>query len=217
MSLLPAIPPTYPYQRYIYTPTRLGSSTAGNLDTLKRDINILGAYTRVLMEGESRNGQLSAQPVSPLGNKYFINTGSTCEDSNKKKQSRFIYMNNVPDGTGVLYGKKGLVAGVLENVESMNPMALFKAFEKKTACQEVTMSVRDNNNVTGIEKHFVNESDIKDYNACWFADNRNPVTKESCRQGMTGTDDWLLRVYFTGVGAVGVYLLYHLLYKKKYR
>lgn len=217
MSLLPAIPPTYPYQRYIYTPTQLGSSTSGNLDTLKKDISILGAYTRVLMEGESRNGQLSAQTVSPLGNKYFISTGSSCEDSDGKKQARYIYMNNVPDGTGVLYGKKGLVAGVLENVEHMNPMSLFKAFEKKTACQEVKMSVRDNDNVTGIESHYVNDSDIKDYNPCWFVNNINPATKASCRQGMTGSDDWLLRVYFTGVGAIGVYLLYHLLCKKKYR
>jgi hypothetical protein len=214
-NLIPSIPPTYPYQTFIKTPTELGSSTAGNLDALKKDIKILGAYKDVLLKGES-----SAQTVSPLGNKYFIDTGSTCKDSNGESKPRFVYMNNVPDGTSIL-GGRGLLPGILGNLEHINPMAIFHAFDKSTDCQEITMPIRDNDNITGTETHHVNNSDIKDYSPCWFNTRINPVTNASCRQGMTTrnpfqTNDKLLQLYFTGISAVGVYILYNLLYKKKY-
>ena len=211
-----SIPPTYPYQNFIKTPTELGSSTNGDLSTLENDIDVLLAYKNVLLSGESIAQTIDA----PLGNKYFMNTGATCKDSNGTSQSRYIYVNNVPDGNNV-FGGRGLVPGVLGNIESMDPTALFNAFDTSPDCQQVTMAVRDNDNVDGTMTYYVNNSDLQDYNACWFSTGVNPVTNNSCSEGMTSrkpfrkSPDRLLQIYFEGITAVGVYLLYNMLYKKK--
>ena len=208
-------PPTYPYQQFIKTPTELGSSTRGNLDTLKNDIDVLVAYKDVLLSGDSK-----AQTIStPLGNKFFMKTGSNCKDSNGNKHPRYVFVNNIPDGSSI-FGGSGLVPGVLGNIESMDPTKLMNAFDMKSECQEITLEVRDNDNVVGTETHHVNNMDIEDYNPCWFATRVNPVTKASCSQGMTtrtpynNKPDQLLQLYFTGIAAVGVYLLFNVLYKK---
>jgi hypothetical protein len=173
---------TYPYSKYIKAPEQIGSSPKPN--ALGKNVAVLGDYVQVLVSGESR-----AQNVSPLGNKYFMNTGGKCKDLNGTTQTRHVFINNIPDGTMPFISSgmgmrmtsfEGLVPGVLGNMTYMNPFKIFRAFDKETPCQKIKMPVRDINNVTGEDEKYVCNSDIAEYNPCWFSDKRNPITNQKC-------------------------------------
>jgi hypothetical protein len=206
----------YPYSQYIKTPAELGASPAGNLTALGNDIGALIGYTQVLISGDS-----AAQSVSPLGNKYFLNTGGTCTDTNGQSQTRYIYMNNVPSGRIPLISSamgadmtqfRGLIPGTLESAAYLNPLVLLKAFSTDNTCQEITMSTRDTLNRDSVQSQYVNQHDIEEYDACWFDAKVNPVTGDTCREAMTTrSNDIIVQTYFLGVGALGIFLLYRLM------
>ena len=195
----------YPYHKFIKTPKEMGSSNAGTLAALGKDIGAMGAYVGVLTTGDSR-GHVGG--VGALGNKYFMKTGATCDAPNGK-QPRYIFVNNIPDGT---FAGKGLVPGAIENITYINPLKLFTAFSQGTSCQQITMETRDIKNATSTESQYVLNDDISSYNPCWFQDKKNPVTDESCREGMTMPKS--TRLYMVGVGMIGVYILHRLLHKR---
>jgi hypothetical protein len=197
----------YPYHKFIKTPKELGSSNAGTLTALGRDIGAMGTYVNVLTTGDSR-GHVGG--VGALGNKYFMKTGATCNAPNGK-QPRYIFVNNIPDGS---FAGKGLVPGALENITYINPLKLFTAFSQGTSCQQITMETRDIKNATSTESQYVLNDDISSYNACWFKNKKNPVTNETCREGMTMPKDTCAQMYLAGLGIVGIYILHRLLHKR---
>jgi hypothetical protein len=197
----------YPYHKFIKTPKELGSSNAGTLSALGKDIGAMGAYVDVLTTGDSR-GHVGG--VGPLGNKYFMKTGATCDAPNGKQQ-RYIFVNNIPDGT---FAGRGLVPGAIENITYINPLKLFTAFSQGTSCQQITMETRDIKNASSTESQYVLNDDIASYNPCWFQGNKNPVTGETCREGMTMPKDTTTQLYYVGLGIVGIYILHRLLHKR---
>ena len=209
---------TYPYSKYILSPGNLGASPSPN--ALGNDVRALISYVKVLVNGNS-----SAQSVSPLGNRYFMDTGGKCKDAAGVKQTRYIYVNNVPDGNIPFISSamgqnmssfKGLVPGVLGNIAYINPGKLFSAFDKETPCQKIKMPIRDINNNETVEEKYVSESDIKEYNPCWFSTRQNPVTKLPCREGMstyTIPDDKMVQVYAASIYLLGAYILFRLVQK----
>jgi hypothetical protein len=211
---------SYPYHLYIKSPNELGASTQGNITALKNDLNALFYYVNTLVTGYPKGG-------SPLGNKYFMNTGATCKDKSGATQSRSIYINNIPDGNIPLISSamganlsefKGLVPGVLGNMAYINPLKLFSAFSQSSSCQKITMETKDISNNTMQESKYVLDDDIAGYSACWFPNRRNPVTNQGCREAMTipssTPDDLLFHTYVLGMGLLGVYIMYGLLRKK---
>ena len=206
----------YPYYKYIKSPEALGASSKGNLSALGNDVKAITSYVGVLVTGHS-----NAQTVSPLGNKYFMNTGATCTAPDGSTQSRYVYINNLSSGSipfmqGVeLKNFQGLVPGVLEDMSYVNPLKLFTAFSKGTNCQQITMDTRDiDNNTRTDESEYVLNDDIADYNPCWFQGGVNPVTKRSCIQAMTLPRDPSVQLYATCIGIMGIYILFCLLRKK---
>ncbi len=214
---------TYPYSKFIKQPEELGSSPRAN--ALGKNISALGDYVQVLVSGNSR-GQSGG---GPLGNKYFMNTGGTCKDKDGTTQTRYVFINNVPDGTvpfissgmGVqLTAFEGLVPGVLGDLSYINPFKIFSAFDKETSCQKIKMPIRDITNATGEEEQYVCDSDIAEYNPCWFSDGHNPVSKENCGGGKNKNgmrlqysplpNDLIFKTYEYGIYLLGVYLLYRL-------
>jgi hypothetical protein len=192
----------YSYSSNIKPPSSLGVSDQGNLTALSNDIKALQGYVDVTISGDSR-----AQNISPLGNKYFLATGAKCTDTTGVEQDRYAFINNIPDGyTGI---GKGLVPGILENLDQIDPMKLFTAFSEDTTCQQITLSTRNENNKTGTESRYVSQADIADYNPCWFPDRKNPITSAKC-EGMQNyyPDDPVIKVYFWSLGAFAVYLMY---------
>ena len=185
----------------------MGSSNAGTLSALGKDIGAMGAYVDVLTSGNS-NAHVGG--VGPLGNKYFMKTGATC-NAPDGKQPRYIFVNNIPDGA---FAGRGLVPGAIENITYINPLKLFTAFSQGTSCQQITMETRDIKNATSTESQYVLNDDISSYNPCWFQDKKNPVTNETCTEGMTMPKNKTTQLYYAGLGIVGVYILHRLLHKR---
>jgi hypothetical protein len=206
---------TYPYHENIKTPEKLGVSDKGNLTALGNNIKAMQGYVGVLVTGDSK-----AQRASPLGNQYFMDTGTTCKDMNGDSQARYAYVNNIPDGTIPLISSamgqntsqyKGLVPGILEDMGYLDPASIFNAFQPETACQQITMATRDNENANSTESRYVTQADIKTYNPCWFPKKKNPVTNEKC-EGMANMNpkdkDLFLQFYILLLGLLLMYVLH---------
>jgi len=209
---------TYPYSSYILSPDKLGASP--NPKALGNDVKALAAYVQVLVSGRSK-----AQKVNPLGNKYFMDTGGKCKDDAGVEQTRYVYINNVPDGNipfissamgETMSSFQGLVPGMLGNMAYINPAKLFNAFAPETPCQKIKMPIRDISNNTTEQEKYVNNSDIKEYNPCWFSTRINPVTKVKCAQGMTTRtikDDKMIQIYTASIYLLGAYILFRMVQK----
>jgi len=223
----------YPYHTYIKPPDQIKSSSKGTLSALSNDIGALTSYVDVLVSGKSK-AQVGG---GPLGNKYFLNTGGTCNDENGTSQKRFVYINNVPDGDIPLISSamgapmtqfEGLVPGILEDLSYVNPAKLFNAFSETSTCQQITMEVKDISNNVTTESNYVVNDDIADYNECWFSSKVNPVTKQKCesgnknkknkkkkkgKEGMTNADTGIY-IYKVMISGIGLFILYSLLKKR---
>ena len=207
----------YPYSQYIKPPSQLGASTKGDMKTLGNNIGALQSYVGVLVTGHTR----ANVGGGPLGNKYFMDTTGKCKDQNGVEQSRYVYINNIPDGNipfissamgQTMSSFEGLVPGILGNIAYIDPTKLFTAFTDSTDCQKITMETRDvSNNITR-ESRYVTNDDIADYNPCWFPERRNPVTNVTCKEGMTNKPE--VTLYFAGLGGLGIYVMYCLLNKR---
>lgn len=139
---------SYNYADNIFDPAQLGVNGTNQkepMDQLFKDIGGLATYTDILTFGDNTMSKPFGvkQNIVPLGNKYFIKSG-TCGDESVEEcqgKDRYIYINNVPSGKipcldqmGInLPGTsfKGLVPGLLENLAYINPVAIFNSLAGK--------------------------------------------------------------------------------------
>lgn len=192
------IGPPYDYSGQIKVPAEMGMSAAG--DDLANNVGGLINYTKLLVEGGGKASRVN----TPLGNKYFLQSGAQCKDGNGNVQKRSIYINHQADGsmpfmssgTGFTFGSfKGLIPGLMSNIAQINPFQIVGAFTAgaRPACQKIRMSVlKGKRNATGVvtyeaseESAYVANVDIKGMNACWFPDQTNPITRRKCIQAFT--------------------------------
>jgi hypothetical protein len=183
--------PTYKYYEQIKTPDQLGMSSKGDISTLTKDVKGLLAYTSLLVSGNSN----ASVTKKPLGNQFFLKTGAKCKDiKTKNLVDRYIYVNNIPDGrfplvssiAGVDFKEfRGLVPGTLSNAAQINPLQMLQSFMtgSNPDCQEIEMSVVNNQNRVSREKHHVTTLDIQNIPPCWFSEKFNPVTRNKCGGG----------------------------------
>lgn len=121
------------YIKQIKTNRELGISSKPTLKALEKDIAGLINYTSLLTDGSGR----AKKGRGPLGNRYFLKTLSKCTVKNKdgQKTQRYIYIDNVPSGkikgltnaSGKSKNGAGLISGIIENVQSINPASFFTA------------------------------------------------------------------------------------------
>ena len=225
--------PDYEYWKQINTPSEMGMSSKGSISTIAADVAGLINYVELLVTGSGK----ASKTGGPLGPKFFLKTAGTCKDkSSGEIVDRYIYVNNVPDGSIPFISSamdlnfsefEGLVPGTMSNLSAMNPMLIFQAFMSGAhpECQEITLeTVDDNNNKTNETRH-VTTIDLKNMNACDFKPqyNSNPITGESCREAFTNRkrtkvpDDILVKLFYASLGLFGVYLLINLMKKIKQR
>ena len=242
--------PDYPYWKNIRAPSDLGMSSAGNLDTLGKDINGLIAYVEVLVSG---SGEASATG-GPLGNKFFLNPGGKCNSNsdasgNPILQDRYIYINNVPSGNipfvssgmGTNFSDfKGLIPGVMSNLNVLNPYTIMQSFMEGTTpqCQEIKMQTIGPTppptslptNAQGSESPYVSLADIGNMDACSFSNGTNPVTGRTCKESFEPMSeektkdeyytpvliyDPIAYLYFFSLGAIAIYIIYCLTCRKR--
>lgn len=220
--------PQYDYAKQIKTPNELGMSGKGTFDALGKNVNGMISYVELLVTGYSN----ASRTGGPLGNKFFLKTGALCTDkSSKKDVDRYIYINNVPDGSipfissgldGNFSTFKGLVPGTLSNVSQINPLQILQSFMagNKPECQPINMETITVNNVKGSEVRHLTTLDIQNIPACWFLNRVNPITKNTCKETFSNisdnniSEDIFTKFYFSTLGIFGVYILIKLFEKK---
>jgi len=220
---------TYPYNKNIRAPKSLHMGTSGSLPQLGRNLDGLVDYVEVLITGKG-----ASATGRPLGNKYFMKTGSKCKDEKTKKDvPRYMYINNVPEGglpmmpsvMGIdMKSFRGLIPGAISNMEALNPMAIMSAFTTGSTpkCRALTMETIDVNNRTGTETQFVADADIKELNPCnWGRHGTNPVSGEKCTEGFSDNTsvalprDVMAQFYFVCLGLLVIYMIYRLMVRGK--
>ena len=225
----------YQYWSKIWSPEskKLNMSSAGNLTALGNDVAGIAAYINILVSGKkSEAAKLpSGASSSVLGNKYFLNTGTHCKDSDNNSQKRYLYFNNIPDGkfditasSSLSMGDyKGLVPGVLEDIGKLNPIYLLTSFTSGSSskCSPVTLPV-GNAGEPGVdppncksskyrcETRYVNNNEIKNMHSSWF-DSTNaprPTIAENfdVQYPSDMPDDWTAKLYFSTLGLLGLYI-----------
>ena len=171
--------PGYDYWKSIKSPEDMGMSGGPSIRTLANDVGGLISYVEVLVTGDSD----ASKTGEPLGNKFFLKSISTCRnimanknlpdsESNPLIVPRYIYVDNVPDGTipfitqgadgAKLNGASGLIPGALGNLTAFSPSGFGRAFSmgNHPDCMPITLRTIDNDNNHGQETHFVAVSDI---------------------------------------------------------
>lgn len=227
---------SYEYAKYIKTPNNVGMSKKGG--DLDKNIKGINAYISLLLEGKSK----ASKTGGPLGNKYFLDTGLTCEldtDSNTEV-SRHLFINNKPLGVVPFISNdinkdlRGFIPGTIEKITELDPMSLVTSLtntdinDKK--CKEIEVQVIDVDNNVTTEKNYVAIEDIKEMHPCLFkksseSKGENPVTREKleCFSTMFKSDcnyaklpnNNLAKTQNLILTSLGLYIIYLLVINKR--
>ena len=134
----------------------------------------------------------------------------------------------------------GLLPGVLSNLAQIHPMQILSAFVSGSSpiCQLVTMEVIDSDNKSTIDARYITNEDISIMPADWFPSSNplssydldiqakepeeekkdtfctmNKYTKNKDYSKMP--DDIVVKIYYSMLGLLGIYILLRLMFKKK--
>jgi hypothetical protein len=139
--------PEYDFSATIPGPAKLGVSSRGKLTQISKNAGAVSAYMDIIGSGipstfTSKLNKSAAKQVRPLGIRYFLPTIKKCEyiqpNGETTIQQVSEYINNVPTGNSigktvkknlkdVGMGIQGLGPGIIEDVQKLNPLSLFKA------------------------------------------------------------------------------------------
>jgi hypothetical protein len=162
--------PSYSYADNIQGPASMGVGSQGTFSQIGTNSGAITNYVNYMISGPA------------LGNRFFVNTGGTCTDSSQTVQSRFNYINNVSDGADVLPDAmkqdlggiasdfNGLLPGMLQDLEGLNPLHLMGAIaaDSEPTCDCYTCEITG-----GTESHFLNVDLTPDFDSslCTKVDN----------------------------------------------
>jgi len=237
--------PVYPYYQNINTPSSIGISSDGSISALTSDIEGIIAYVELLVQGggnaSSTGNPLGNQFFLKTGAKCMDT--ETNEEVDRYIYVNNIPNGNIPfisSGLGMDFSEfKGLVPGAMSDLNVLNPYALLQSFMSGSTppCQSLTMQVTDNNNNSYNETNYVTLTDIQNMDPCNFPGGSNPITGKSCVEEFTNNNnsgnqnsnltknskdnglllpkDTMVQLYFLGLAAIGVYILYKVMEKSK--
>ena len=152
--------PAYSYADHVQGPSSMGIGSDGTMSQLGRNMSGIIQYVKYMVSGPA------------LGNQYFVNTGGSCVAPDGSTQSRYNYINNISSGAdllpatmkqdlgGITSDFNGLIPGMLEDIEGLNPVSLFTslAAESTPSCECYTCPSKN-----GTESRFLNTSMSPDY------------------------------------------------------
>ena len=182
-------PTKYSYLQFIKSPSELGMSDAGNLNTIESNINGLIAYVDLLIDGPSKASK--AQNNGPLGNQFFIETTAKCNatvNGMSTSVPRSIYVNNIPTGgIGAAPGAnlpdfRGLIPGMMSGLDTLDPSRISESIANSDTpeCISVTLNVMDDKYNTVPSTNYITVTDAKYIDPCSFTNCVNPVTNGVC-------------------------------------
>ena len=211
--------PDYNYVKFIRKPEDLGMGKTGSLSQLVTNVSGLINYVELLSTGDGKASTIGG----PLGDSFFLTTGAKCKDVDTGNLvTRSIWVNNIPDGTipfitSALNGEKfttfeGLVPGVLGNLAGIHPMQMFQAFTSGSHpdCKLVTKNTRNENNIPSVGSGYLTVEDIKIIDGFTTMSDMN--NKEEDKSNMP--DDDMVKLYYSALGLLGLYI-FIMIFKKK--
>ena len=161
--------PAYSYADHIQGPSSMGVGSDGTMSQLSRNTGAIINYVKYMISGPA------------LGNQYFIATGGQCIAADGSTQDRSNYINNIASGSDLLPATmkqdlggltsdfNGLIPGMLEDIEGLNPVTLFSSLSANSIpdCKCYTCPT-----VNGTESKFLTTALSPDFdsNLCKEAD-----------------------------------------------
>jgi hypothetical protein len=129
--------PSYSYADNIQGPAAMGVSSKGTFSQIGTNTGAITNYIKYMISGPA------------LGNQFFVNTGGTCTAPDQSVQTRSNYINNVANGAnalpaamkqdlgGIASNFDGLLPGMLEDLEGLNPLHLIGslAADSEPSCE----------------------------------------------------------------------------------
>jgi hypothetical protein len=194
--------PSYSYMEHIKSPSEMGVGSRGTIGQISTNTGAISQYIKYMVSGP------------PLGNRYFVNTGGSCEAPDKSTQSRYNFINNVASGAdvlpqsmksslgGIASNFNGLIPGMMEDAEGgLNPVHLFSSLsaDSTPACECYTCETSG-----GPESRFLNVDLTADFNPDLCK--QDDISK--CVQTKEGFTDMSGDVYplLIGIGIVAVFI-----------
>jgi hypothetical protein len=180
--------PAYSYADNIQGPSSMGVGSQGTFSQIGTNTGAIINYMKYMISGPA------------LGNQFFVNTGGTCKASDGSVQSRFNYINNIANGAdalpaalkqdlgGIASDFDGLLPGMLEDIEGLNPIHLFGALaaDSEPSCDCYTCQTSG-----GPQSKFLNPDLTPDFDPdlCKKDDNSKCV---SSTEGFSDLSDYLI-------------------------
>lgn len=194
--------PSYSYMEHIKSPSELGVGSRGTVGQIATNTSAIGSYIKYMISGPA------------LGNRYFVNTGGSCEASDKSIQSRHNFINNVASGAqllpqsmksslgGIASNFDGLIPGMMEDAEEgLNPVNLFSSLsaDSTPACECYTCETSG-----GPQSRFLNKDLTPDFDP----DICKQVDISKCIETKEGFTDISNSVYpiLIGIGFLAIFI-----------
>ena len=174
------------YARKMKSPAEMDMKISGDMAQLGDNVGSLVSYITALISGPSNAISSVRRPggtgnnARPLGNSYFLPTVATCRNINNNGESvpRSIFVNNIPLGnipilSGIteqnMTNLRGLVPGVVSNMNILNPMNLINTLTSggNAPCVHVTLpTINNEGRVVQNSSGFLTLADIESIDPC---------------------------------------------------
>jgi hypothetical protein len=154
--------PSYSYADNIQGPASMGVGSQGSISQVGTNTGAIINYVKYMISGPA------------LGNQFFVNTGGTCNAPDKSVQPRYNYINNVSNGAdvlptamkqdlgGIASDFDGLIPGMLQDLEGLNPLHLMGALaaDSEPSCECYTCQTTG-----GPQSYFLNVDLTPDFDS----------------------------------------------------
>tara|TARA_B110000483_G_scaffold221173_1_gene276913 strand:+ start:104 stop:844 length:741 start_codon:yes stop_codon:yes gene_type:complete len=233
----------FDYSNAIHKPS--DSNNGPSMGTRGLDIanNMKGMidYGMLLVKQDNSNDRKRVQKTrGKLGNQYFINTNTQCNNDKNK----YIFISNRSSGAipslNISGAPTGLIPGMISNIERINPVKFFNAVFNETTgeCELVklktfkqlpdgtTDSGTDEHPTTeeqymGVEDlcelekhHFANENDYADIRSKYCGESFSNMGNNYDEEKFYNMpDDQMMQIYLTTLTLLGLYVTLKIIYK----
>lgn len=174
-----------------------GKCSKTTVEKWKKEQDEDAAWEKAYEDVENKLGskEITEDQATKLKNALNEQKAKRDEERNQEKEKvdRWIYVNNIPDGSIPFISSgadgrgfkslRGLIPGALGNLGALNPVQLFNGFTAGTYpdCAKITLETVDNNNAKSMETKYIAMIDMAQLNPCSFPGRYNPASGKSCQ------------------------------------
>lgn len=226
----------FDYSNAIHKPR--DSNNGPSMGTMGLDIvnNMKGMidYGMLLVKQDNSNDRKRVQKTrGKLGNQYFINTNTQCNNGNNK----YIFISNRSSGAipsfNISGAPTGLIPGMVSNIQRIDPVKFFNAVFNETTdeCRQVNLKTfKQQPNGTIIpdteiqhmgvedlcelkEEYFVDKNAYTNIQSTYCEAFSNMGNNYDEEKFYNMPDDQMMQIYLTTLTLLGLYVTLKIIYK----